>query len=199
MEPYKYNESDFAPKAPKGLVPRKTLTKVNALRFKEIFDRALDNPGEDIFVGLDLIGLSLSTAHNRIGEALLFLNLFEIEKSKYKMQDYQWLRGMIKFKLMTSGDKPGIGIIFKKSQAPIKYASAESISNNEVGDETKQNRYWKEVVINWLESDQELLNLNGIEQIGCRLMPEDIQWLRETFIKGDIEHEITPSSIKAIK
>lgn len=171
--------------------PRSSYTIQSALRFKTFFDEAIKTH-RDIVVKYKQPGeegyLSPSTMHNRITDALRFLqdhpNEFASE-GDYTQEDYRGLRANV---VMVPTEE-GILIQFKTNRRRLPTSNFEYAVINK---EAQQN--WKEDLLSYLQDEQQQ---NPFYRDGLALREDDITWVRN--MAAGMEFEITPNKITIVK
>lgn len=82
---------------------RKSLNRNNALRFISIFDYIIESK-KDVLIPWDKVPeLSPTTMGHRINEALRYLCFYKIDEGKHSTEQYQALRGRVKFSMRAEG------------------------------------------------------------------------------------------------
>lgn len=186
------------PILPRGMGPPKTkLNKNNALKYLPFFIRALDTfGGKELFVSADAMGYLVSTLQNRMAEALKFLTIVELasEQCKYKPVDFQKLRRAVKFYNVSFNGQNGVVMRYVRTGISIE----DSITD--IGMESNATPLWRVQVDKFLNDDTvKHIHIEGTSQMGVLLNTTDVEWLQRTFTQLDIEYEVSPAMIKAIK
>lgn len=197
---------------PAAFLPRfrASYNEDNALRFKGIFDKCIDNEyinGKKLNLWLDpmTLNLSLVTYHHRISEALKYLVENPIRGSKYTQDDYAKLRGKIHFKKQLGiNNSWGIAIIYRRSHL-LKVNPDKDVvvigNADDIEDATEvKSEKWKLEIHDYLENEnRQILEIIGVENLGKLLNDDDIRWIKDTFESADIHYEVSNTFIKAIK
>ena len=194
---------------------RHTYSKKNADKYKPFIDKCILKKTDE-FISAESQGLQVNTLRQHINEALLWLCNNEDKEDHYKR-----IRPFLKVTPVKLGDKPGILLswkvvkftnTYKKKDDKIKAKdlSREITSSsivNEVSklslnrNETSSNLHWKERVIKFItDDDAAILDISKPEDFrNIPLNEIDVEWLKLTFDKAGIEHEIDVFCIRAVK
>lgn len=183
---------------PKGTFPRSTLTENNARRFIDIINQALET-GDNLFISGKRLGLKATTLKHRLSEALLWLCKYKLGGNQYNPDDYQKLRACIRFRFSHNPmnmNESGVTISFYTAlKAKI---SEDTIQVSAEAD--REGSAYKELINDFIIDDNKnFLILNGLYEIGKKLNDEDMAWIKRSFLTADIEYEVTPLMVKAIK
>jgi len=177
------------------LVPKTPMNLKNAQKYLTFFIHALDTMGQkELFVSAEKAGYRVETLQNRLAEALRFLTIQPMEGCKYKPQDFLNLKSKVKFYKVQYGNE--LGVIMRYTKVGI------SIDESIVSLDTNINSdpLWKIKVNDFInDPSARHLALEGTQQLGCMLGPDDIEWVKRTFIQLEIEHVVDSHKINALK
>lgn len=181
---------------------RNSYSQINALRFKDAFDKAIESK-EDVFIPASDSGMKLNTLRNRASEALLWLTRETdkcLKNNKYTNRDYLVLRSCIKLKIeleFPMGGKFEEGVIIHfsggrklRSERIEKLVVERQIELNPV------NENWREKLVEWIENkdgqQKDVFFLNKL-----LLSFDDQRWVKEMLNRSEIENVVNSESIRA--
>lgn len=197
------------------ILPRHTYSEANAKRFKEAFDKSIEQKTDE-FISCEDAKLSLNSLRQRCNEAFLWLTNNEIKDSKYKQEDYRLLRSKVKVKAVSYGGKDGILIswyiskekfnkhIGRKEMKSIASISTKSSVDDSYQDSSDKKSFisWKERILKFIEDDKKtFLELSDPQTDfqGKLLTDIDVEWITNTLTSAGIEFEVGPNKIIASK
>lgn len=166
---------------------RSSYTMKNALRFKDVFDKAIANwkdgsvRDKDLFIFFSEVAMNPYTLQQRLNDALRWLidNADTLDKNfkTNEARDYAMLRGLIRFR-------------FELDKVRVGFMSFGKIAFNEG---PKNAIDWKSKLTSFLISEEKLFRLDGI-----MLGDDDIAYINKLIPTG-VEKFVTRESITIIK
>jgi hypothetical protein len=182
----------------KFVSPRPGFTEKNAKRFVQVFNSLIEcnDHQKDYYVDPAKINLSISTAYQRISEALLWLTIYPMENAKYKPEDYATLRGQVKFRPELRNNLMQICCHFKENFGRLASENITAV-DKETALSLLNKTHWRQRVVDYLTNGEvnKPLVIDGIKELGYLLTPADIEWLDKTLDGIDVERTIKPNLI----
>jgi hypothetical protein len=175
----------------------------NSLRYLMFFKLAIEKPGMDLFIPAECSkwNVGVRTLQNRISEGLLWLtaNDLEPEICIHRKEDFQRLRGSVKFRVCSVDGKDGVMLVFKYAGVNI----AEEVDIKEIGisEDIKSGEVaWKRKLLGWIEEGaSEPFILEGAKNLGRILTPSDIEWVQRTLNGVVDEVDVAETYIRAMR
>lgn len=176
-------------------IPKAKLNPNNARKYLPLFVRAIESGyTKELFVSAKSAGYTVATLQNRLAEAIRFLTVQDFTDCKYKKEDFLNLRKRIKFYAVNYGGEDGVMLRYTKVGIRIEDSILELDTN------VDSNPIWKTKVLDFInDPSKQHLSLDGTQQIGGVLTPDDIEWIKRNFVQLDIEHTVEPLKITALK
>lgn len=170
----------------------------NALHFKNWFDDIILNPSADHFLSRAFIGCGIKVCQQRLSDALLYLarNYDEMlslgqvpptQRTNTTQIDYIRLKGMCRFHIVY---EPELGLKAVTSVQNITlYQGDRKVKEQALVEKLTVNADWKDKVVEFiskkLTTEPQILSIDNLY-----LKPDDIEWLRDVFLKADCEFDI---------
>jgi hypothetical protein len=155
--------------------PRHTLSESNALRFKAIFDKAIETR-KNMIVRITDFELSHRTMHQRINDALLWL----IKYADGPSHKYTILRAQVKFSIVPEG------VELKYKYIPLTVSQVDGMVIQQVS--TQESERLKDSIMNFLNDSTRTTFAMKEQNFGT----DDIEWIRVTLSSiKDLEFDVS--------
>lgn len=191
------------------ILPRHTYSESNALRFKSIFDKCLENKTDE-FIPCEEAKLKITSLKQRCNEAFLWLTNNEVKGSKYTKENYKILRSNVKVKPVSFGGKDGVLISWftssNKDKLPSPFpksiTSISAKSSLKLPANSKQGIHWKERILKFIQDNTKrslVMDDLFVDFQGNLLTDIDVEWITKTLTSAGIEFEVDYNKIIAAK